>query len=100
MSDESGLGIDIGGRTVQVRGDLDAGNVAQLQAAFDSLGYAESINVDLESVGFMDSSGLRTILRAQSIASENGQELQIVAASRAVRRLFEISGVDDLLRAP
>jgi anti-anti-sigma factor len=53
--------------------------------------------VDLAAVTFMDSTGLTTLMDAQLAARENGWRFGIRRASPAVRRVFELAGVGDLL---
>ncbi len=49
--------------------------------------------VDLSAVGFIDSSGVRELLKARSAALSAGGELLLLNPSTACRRVLEISGV-------
>ena len=49
--------------------------------------------VDLSRVTFFNSSGLGALITAQQVAGERGVEL-VVEPSRAVRRVIEITGLD------
>jgi anti-sigma B factor antagonist len=50
--------------------------------------------VDLSGVTFLASSGLAVLIRAAHRAATRDLRLQLVAATRAVRRPLEITGVD------
>jgi anti-anti-sigma factor len=54
--------------------------------------------VDLGGLAFIDSSGLRMLLLADSRAREHGYELVLLAGSEPVQRVFEITGALDVLR--
>ncbi|MEA2459578.1 MAG: anti-sigma factor antagonist [Thermoleophilaceae bacterium] len=49
--------------------------------------------LDLSSLKFMDSTGLRLILSAHARAVNRGRKLAIVQGGDAVRRIFRITGV-------
>ena len=48
--------------------------------------------VDLSSVGFMDSSGVRELLIANRSAEEGGHQLVLVAPSESCRHVLQVSG--------
>jgi anti-sigma B factor antagonist len=49
--------------------------------------------VDLSAITFIDSTGLRTLLQAQSTRREDGSRFVLRAPSAPVQRLLEISGL-------
>jgi anti-anti-sigma factor len=49
--------------------------------------------LDLRSLKFMDSTGLRMILSAHARAVNHGRKLAIVEGGDAVRRIFRLTGV-------
>lgn len=55
------------------------------------------IEVDLHEVTFLDSSGIRSLLRAYDLAVEQGTPFRIVDAKGTVREVLEIVDVYDLL---
>jgi len=77
---------------VTVRGEIDLVTAPLLQEAFEGLG--SRVTVDLREVSFMDSSGLAVLIKQKE--RMNGDELRIVADSRPVLRLFEVSGLTEL----
>jgi anti-anti-sigma factor len=54
--------------------------------------------VDLEAVTFMDCVGVRVLLDAAFDAGADEPRFVVTPGPRQVRRLFEITGVDRLLR--
>ena len=48
----------------------------------------------------MDSSGLRLLLVAKAEAEASGRTLDVTAASSIVERLFEVTGLADVLGPP
>ena len=53
----------------------------------------ETLVLDLRRLRFMDSTGLRLIMSAQSRARKRGWRLAIVQGSDPIRRLFRLAGV-------
>lgn len=91
---------------VAVRGELDLASVDQMRSALASA-LAEcpaEVVVDLSGATFVDSSGLGVIVGAEGRrdASGAGQRRVVVrGASHAVRRVFEVAGLESLLeRSP
>jgi anti-anti-sigma factor len=58
---------------------------------------AQSVVIDLSDLVFIDSSGLRALLRVWRRASEDGHDLVMVPGSEQVRRTMELTGVDSVL---
>lgn len=87
--------------TVTVEGEVDASNCAELRDVLDRLATGErahEVHLDLGRLGFVDSSGLRVLLVAQLALQQRGGSLRIVAASRAVERLLDVTGLTAQLR--
>ncbi|MEA2623887.1 MAG: hypothetical protein QOH61_2797 [Chloroflexota bacterium] len=79
---------------VRVRGELDVATAAALEKLLlRERERGTVVELDLSELGFMDSTGLRVLLRAQQAAERGGWELVLTAASPPVRRLFTLSGV-------
>ena len=56
-----------------------------------------AVHLDLSSVEYMDSTGLRTVLVAKGEIERAGGSLDVVAASNIVSRLIEITGIEGLI---
>jgi anti-anti-sigma factor len=58
---------------------------------------ADSIVVDLSDLRFMDSTGVRILLSADARSRADGSRLALLRGPAAVQRVFELSGISDLL---
>ena len=82
---------------VFVRGEIDlASGQAFRDALFSAQQSAADVIVDLSGVGFMDSTGINALIGAHRRAPNKGT-LGVVGLGPAVRRIFEITGVSELL---
>jgi anti-sigma B factor antagonist len=82
---------------VSVAGELDIATAPRIEEA---LVAAEEkgpslILLDLRELEFMDSTGLRTILSADSRAREAGRRLVVVQGDENVKRVFEVTRLYD-----
>ncbi len=94
--------MDVGMRGapgVAVHGEVDVAAVPTLVAALDQA-IRESTGafvIDLCDVEFLDSAGLSVLLRARALLGRDDRQLAVVCPPGAVRRLFEVAGIADLL---
>ena len=80
---------------VRLVGELDLSGVnliAERLAELDG-----DIDVDCSGLGFIDASGLRALLTAHRVCDARGNKLVVVAASRQVRRLLDLTSLDAVL---
>lgn len=83
-----------------VSGEIDLSNCLLIRDAIEPhLGSRQRIVLDLSTVSFMDSSGLRVLLQARTSLSADGGSLVLRNPSRATRRLLSASGTADLFEA-
>ena len=83
---------------VAVRGELDLAAVGELEAALEAA-IRESEGafvIDLTDVGFIDSTGLSSLLRARALLGREDRALAVVCPHGPVRRVFELSGVSEV----
>jgi anti-sigma B factor antagonist len=88
------------GARVAAAGEVDSTSAPFLRERLDGLlddGVGE-ITVDLTGVSFLDSAGLCVLAAAYRRASEQDVALRVLAASRAVIRPLQITGLWDLLQ--
>jgi anti-sigma B factor antagonist len=77
-----------------VVGEVDAHTAPALRdAADDLLVERTDLRVDMRNVEFIDSSGLGVLVSITEAARDAGGDLVLVAPSRAVVRLLELSGL-------
>jgi anti-sigma B factor antagonist len=75
-------------------GELDLAHVRRFDAIVGAAFVrADHCRVDLSQVRFLDSTGVRALLRARRRASESGAVLEFVNPSPAVARLLAAAGL-------
>ncbi|MBK7164198.1 MAG: STAS domain-containing protein [Candidatus Microthrix sp.] len=85
------------GIVLVLRGELDMTTAPLVEAAVDEAANdgADGLSFDLESVGFIDSSGLRSLLQARQRFGDRNDSVTLVSPQRAALRLLEVAGVLD-----
>lgn len=81
---------------VALDGEIDLANeedVVSTVAAAVAQSNPSEIVLDLRSVTFMDSSGLRAVLRCRRVAESEGVRFRIRVVEGPVTRLFTVAGV-------
>ncbi|PLS15902.1 anti-anti sigma factor [Bacillus sp. M6-12] len=84
---------------VAVKGEIDAYTAPKLRETIFPLSEKENVNmvIDLKEVAYMDSTGLGVFVGLfKSIRSHEG-EFQLVGLSERLRRLFDITGLADII---
>ena len=87
-----------GGTELKVRGELDLATVegfeGPLAAAIDSA-YGGQVVVDFGECGFVDSVGVRALIRGARRLDGSGRTLRISGARAQVRDLFNLIVLDE-----
>ncbi|MGP4107477.1 STAS domain-containing protein [Virgibacillus sp. L01] len=93
VSEESAKSI------VGLSGEIDAYTAPQLKESLLPLTRIESqlVEVDLEYVNYMDSTGLGVFISALKSTKENNSHLKLVNVQDRVLRLFKITGLDEII---
>lgn len=88
-------------RVIPVEGDLDFDSAERFGTALAARARNgdHRLVLDLGKVAFMDSSGLRVLLRAARETRARGGELRLAAPNESVLRLLEVTQVGPLLPA-
>ena len=85
---------------LRVEGELDAATAPVLEEALRRAaneGANERLVLDFSNLTFVDSAGLSVLVAAHKRLQRDGAELVVAAPSAAVRRLFDIAGLDRVL---
>jgi len=89
---------------VTLRGELDAHDAPRLRTTFVEaveeaarLGEGSRVVLDLTSVAFLDSTVLGAVVGVLRRAREADRDLVVVLPSTSARRIFEITGLDQVL---
>jgi anti-anti-sigma factor len=87
---------------VSATGELDIASAGALAAEIRHGLEArpETLVVDLQDVGFMDSTGVHVLLDAQHRAQGQGVSLVVLRPDGACRRIFELCGVGERFPDP
>jgi anti-sigma B factor antagonist len=82
---------------VAVRGEVDLHTAPKFQSAIERAGRPDgtTVVVDMSGVAFMDSTALSALVRAKDSLLEQGTSLRLAAPSRAVQRIFSVTGFED-----
>ena len=85
--------------TIRLAGELDIATAPMLEEWVQSVlaRNHSSVTLDLDSVAFIDSIGLRTLLAAAESSRRDGDRLRIRCGSSSVRRMIDLTGVERLL---
>jgi anti-sigma B factor antagonist len=85
--------------TVALRGELDLAGVDRARQAIEQAESMDSglLVLDLSELEFIDSTGLEVMLRAARRAHDSGRRLIVARPSRYVRRLLEMTAIDQSL---
>lgn len=87
-----------GWSVVELAGELDLASVALAEAELRRAEReAAGLVLDLRALEFIDSTGLRLVVRAGGRLHERGGRLVVARGPRAVHRVFELAGLDSRL---
>jgi anti-anti-sigma factor len=91
--------VRVGADTVvTVSGELDLASADQLwQELEPHLGRAGTVVLDCTALTFLDSTGLRVLLRAAQQAAANGGRFRAAAMNPDVARVLEITGLTETI---
>jgi anti-anti-sigma factor len=98
-----GLAEDAGAdgeHVIRLRGELDIESAPDLERVLlRSRPAHQRVVLDLAELKFMDSTGLRVLLRARAAADEGRWEISMRNVPPTIRRLFDMTGVHAALPA-
>jgi anti-sigma B factor antagonist len=83
-----------------VAGELDMDSSPRLESASRESVDVDGVTrleIDLDRLTFMDSTGIRVLLAARQLAGERGIAFQAVNPRDGVRQVLDLTGVLDLL---
>lgn len=79
-------------------GDLDQKSFMTVTNALAGHPLDRPVKVDLERVGYADSTGLRSLVLLQRQAREAGAEFTLLALSDSIKRIFRSTGLAQVFR--
>jgi anti-sigma B factor antagonist len=96
--------VDGGEHRLLLSGELEIASVPTLEGAVKRVCTTgtTAITLDLSRLMFIDSTGLAAIIFSGRLCEKHGYDFSLIQGPRAVQRLFELTGLIDVLpfRAP
>ena len=84
-----------GALVVAFDGDIDLQSSPDARGVLlDAVGKGQSILVDLSGVGYIDSSGVASLVESFQAARKAGQDLILVAVSDGAKRVLQLARLD------
>lgn len=85
---------------VHLSGEIDAYTASQLREKLIPLTEKENqhIIIDLKNVNYMDSTGLGVFIGALKSCKKNQSTMVLTGATDRVKRLFTITGLDEVMK--
>jgi anti-anti-sigma factor len=80
-----------------LQGEWDVSNRERLRAACASLGNEADVLVDLREASFFDSTALAELIALYKRLSGEGHRLEVLVGDSNMRRLLELTSLDNLL---
>lgn len=82
---------------VRAEGEIDIASVEMLESSVSRIreGGVKCLLFDLEPVTFMDSTGLRVLVSSHQEMKSEGGEIALVVGNGPVRRLLQVSGLEE-----
>jgi len=83
--------------TLQLQGDLDLATAPQLAEALGSIpaSYGRLV-LDLSKLGFIDSTGVRALVRGKQELTEHGVKVDLFDVPRQAAKVLQLLGLDGL----
>src|SRR4051794_7139319 len=83
---------------VSLEGELDVASAPELLDALDELRSTDTWFVlDLRNLHFMDSTGLRAVIRVSKQVSDQGRTMRVIRGPDLAQRVFATPGADQML---
>ncbi|MCZ7525018.1 MAG: STAS domain-containing protein [Acidimicrobiia bacterium] len=88
--------VEDGAATITVEGEMDAHTCELLDGEIPEVlaTGASELTLDVSGVSFVDSSGLRVLIRAHEQARAHGGQVSLRGPDATFRRLLEVTGLD------
>lgn len=86
-------------RRFKIVGEIDAFTAPVLKERLTLGGEIEGLKaeLDLSEVNYMDSTGLGVFVGFYKTIKSNGGQLKITGVNKRLKRLFEITGLDEIM---
>jgi len=83
---------------VSLGGELDVASAPELVETLEELNSNDTWFVlDLRKLLFMDSTGLRAVIRVSKQVNADGRAMRVIRGPELVHRVFELTGADEMV---
>lgn len=84
---------------IKVAGELDVATVPELQEVLMPIRQqgTHDIHLHIDEVTYMDSTGLGLFVGTLKELNKNNKELYVLGVNKRIERLFDITGLKDLM---
>ncbi len=82
---------------LHLRGELDVSSSAALEDELQRINGASLVVLDLTQLEFIDSTGLGVLVKTHQRMRDEGDQLAVVEGTGQVKRLLELTGLDQQL---
>jgi anti-sigma B factor antagonist len=82
---------------ISLTGELDMASAPEFEDAIDGAQGGSPIIVDLRGLTFIDSMGIRALLRVYAAGQNGHSTVSFIRARNSVQRILQIAGVDQAL---
>lgn len=88
--------------TIEVSGELDLANSAQLRKLINELidSCHDMVIVDLADLSFIDAKGLGALVGASNYAKQQGKHMKVRMPTGRAKVLFELTRLDEFFAQP
>ena len=87
--------------TVRIAGELDASTAPALGPILSRAGVGgRTVLLDLDETTYIDSAGIRILVRSARQLAEVGSKLQVIAVSPEAERILSMTGILEALKEP
>ena len=83
---------------VSLEGELDVATAPELLDTLEELRRKDTWFVlDLRKLEFMDSTGLRAVIRVSRQVTDAGRTMRVIRGPALVQKVFEVTGADEMV---
>ena len=83
---------------VSLEGELDVASAPELLDTLEELRRKDTWFVlDLRKLQFMDSTGLRVVIRVSKQVTDAGRTMRVIPGPDLVQKVFEVTGADEMV---
>jgi len=82
---------------VSLTGELDLATAPELEEAIERAQGGSAIIVDLRELTFIDSSGIRALLKVHTAGQNGHSTVSFIRGRSNVQKVLELAGVDEVL---